>query len=65
MSGKFWQGILWGGIAGAVLGAMISPMGKGYRKPIMEQSADMVAETAQDFVRGARRARKRLIKRMH
>jgi hypothetical protein len=61
--GKFWQGLLWGGIAGTVLWAVMNPMSKQYRKPL-EQSADMARDTAQDFIRGARRARKRIIKRM-
>lgn len=64
MVGKFWKGLLWGSVVGTVVGAMISPMNKKYRKPLMESSADMMSETAQDFMRGARKARKRIVKKM-
>ncbi len=64
MRSKFLQGLLWGSVVGTVLGAVIGPMTKQQKKPLMERSANAVVATTRDLMREARRARKRLMKKI-
>jgi len=65
MRGRFWQGLVWGSLVGTVLGAIIGPMARPQRKPLIERGADTIKDVTSDFVKGARRTRKRFMKRMH
>ncbi|WP_425061182.1 hypothetical protein SCACP_19620 [Sporomusa carbonis] len=64
MRSKFWQGLVWGGLVGTALGAIIGPMAKPQKKPLLERSADAVTNTTRDLMKGARRARRRLMKKL-
>ncbi|HML87274.1 MAG TPA: hypothetical protein PKA28_02345 [Methylomusa anaerophila] len=64
MRSKFWQGLIWGSLVATALGAIIGPKAKAKRKPLLERSAAAVTDTTRDLMRGARRARKRLMKKM-
>ncbi|WP_371369496.1 hypothetical protein SRRS_26400 [Sporomusa rhizae] len=64
MRSKFWQGLLFGGLVGTVLGAIIGPMAKPQKKPLLERSTNAVADTTKVLMRDARRARKRLMKKL-
>ena len=63
MRSKFWQGLVWGSLVGSIIGVIISPMTKSQQKPLIERSADVIRHATHDFMREARIARKRLIKK--
>ena len=65
MRGKFWQGMLWGSLLGTVLGAVIGPVNKPQKKPLVERSADVIKGATRDFLREARRSRKRFLRKIH
>ena len=64
MRSKFMMGLLWGSVAGAVLGAVMGPMLRPQRKPLMERGADAIESTTRDLMREARKARKRIMKKL-
>lgn len=64
MGSKFWQGLIWGGLAASVLSVMMRPMTKVSRKPLAELSLDTVKNGTRDLMREARRTRKRLMRKM-
>jgi len=68
MRSRFLQGLLWGGVVGTVLGAIIGPRAKIQKKPVTkplaERGAEAVMVTTQGLMREARRARKRLMKKI-
>lgn len=68
MMRRFLQGLLWGGIMGTVVGAIISPTNKVQKKPVKkllaERSADAVIATTEGLIKEARRARRRLIRKL-
>lgn len=64
MRNRFWQGLIWGSFLGTVLGAIMSPMVKPRRKPLVERSANAIKDKTQDLMHEARRARKRLMKKL-
>lgn len=64
MRGKFWQGLIWGGVVGTVLGAIIGPMTKPQKKPLAERSVAVIKDGTRQLMREARRARKRLMKKL-
>lgn len=61
---KFWQGMVWGGMVGAALGLFMSPVARPSKKPLADYNADSLAATTAGLMRQARRARKRLVKKM-
>ena len=65
MRGKFWQGMLWGSLLVTVLGAVIGPMNKPQQKPLIEESKDAIAGVTKEFIREARRSRKRFLRKIH
>lgn len=64
MRSKFMHGLIWGSIVGTVLGAIMSPMLRPHRKPLIERGADVLEHTTRDLMREARRARKRIMKKI-
>jgi len=64
MRSNFWQGLVWGSLVGTLIGAIISPMMRPQRKPLMERGADAIVGTTKDLMKEARRARKRIMKKM-
>ncbi|WP_054261529.1 hypothetical protein [Propionispora sp. 2/2-37] len=61
---RFWQGMIWGGMVGAALGLFMRPMTRPSKKPLADYSADSLVSTTAGLMRQARRARKRLVKKM-
>lgn len=65
---SFLQGLLWGGMVGTVVGAIIGPMNKTQQKPVKkllkERSAEAVVATTEGLIKQARRARRRLVKKL-
>lgn len=63
---SFWRGLVWGGIAGSMIGAMVTPLLNRHRKPLIERGVDMlrdsVMDKTNDWVKEARRTRKRLLR---
>jgi hypothetical protein len=64
MRSRFWQGLIWGSLLGTVLGAIMRPMVQPQRKPLVERSADAIKHTTRDLIREARKARKRIMKKI-
>lgn len=68
MMRRFLHGLLWGGVVGTVLGAIIGPMAKiqqpPRKKPLAERSAEAVISKTEDLMKEARRARRRLMKKL-
>lgn len=66
MGNKFWHGLLWGGLAGSILSAMMRPMAmaRTRRKPLTELSLDAVKDGTRELMYQARRTRKRLMRKM-
>lgn len=64
MRSRFWQGLLWGGVLGTMVGAIMRPMMEPQKKPLVERSTEVIKHTTQDLLRGARRARKRIMKKL-
>jgi hypothetical protein len=52
-----------GSVVGTVLGAIMSPV-QTAKKPLMERGAEALEHTTRDLMRGARRARKRIMKKL-
>jgi len=63
---NFWRGLVWGGVVGSMIGAVMVPMMRRHRKPLIERGVDAVRESfmdsTQDLMKEARRTRKRLMK---
>ena len=64
MRSKFWQGLVWGSLLGTALGAVIGPMARPQKKPFVERSTDAVISTTRGLMKEARKARKRIMKKM-
>lgn len=64
MQGRFWQGLLWGSLMGTMLGAIMGPLMRPQRKPLMERGVEAVQHRTNDLMRQARRARKRIMKKL-
>lgn len=64
MRSRFWQGLLWGGVLGTMIGAVVRPMMEPRRKPLVERSTEAIRHTTQDLMREARKARKRIMKKL-
>jgi len=64
MRSKFMHGLIWGSVVGTVLGAIISPMLRPQRKPLIERGAEALEHKPRDLMREARRARKRIMKKI-
>jgi hypothetical protein len=62
MRSKFWKGLLWGGILGTALGAVIGPMTRPQKKPFVERSTDAVITTTRGLMKRAKLARRRFIR---
>lgn len=65
MRGKFLHGMLWGSLLGTVLGAVIGPINKPQKKPLVEQGKDVITGATKEFIREARRSRKRFLRKIH
>lgn len=63
MRSKFWYGMLLGTLATTAISAFIGPLNTPLKKPLVERSAEAVQVTAHDFVKKARRAQRRMMKR--
>lgn len=61
MRNRFWQGMMWGGVIGTMLGAIMLPMMRPQRKPMLERGKDALIDTASDLMHEARKARKRMM----
>jgi hypothetical protein len=63
---NFWRGLVWGGVVGSVLGAIMVPMMRRHHKPLLERGVDAVRDSVMDsthdLMKEARRTRKRLMK---
>ncbi|MDF2502250.1 MAG: hypothetical protein K0Q77_2964 [Anaerosporomusa subterranea] len=63
---NFWRGLVWGGVVGSMIGAVMVPMMRRHRKPLIERGVDAVRESfmdsTQDLMKEARRTRNRLMK---
>ena len=64
MRNRFWHGLIWGSVLGTMLGAVMGPMLRPQRKPLVERGAEAIRHTTMDLMRQARRARKRIMKKM-
>jgi hypothetical protein len=64
MRSKFMQGLIWGSVVGTVLGAVMGPMLRPQRKPLLERGAEALEHTTRDLMKEARRARKRIMKKI-
>ena len=64
MRSKFWHGLVWGGLVGTVISAIMLPMAKTQRKPLTERSMDAVKDGTRELMREARRTRKRLMRKL-
>jgi len=63
MRSRFWQGLLWGGVLGTMIGAIMRPMMEPQKKPLVERSTEAIKHTTRDLLKEARRARKRIMKK--
>lgn len=65
MRSNFWQGLLWGGMIGTALGLFIKPVAdRSAKKPLADYKARDVVATTRNFMREARRSRKKLLRRV-
>lgn len=64
MRNRIWHNVMWA-LVGTVFGAIVGPMMRPRRKPLVERSADAIRSTTDDLMRQARRARKRIIKKVN
>lgn len=64
MGSRFWQGLVWGSVIGTILGAIMGPQVRHRKKPLVERSTDAIKYTTRDLLHEARRARKRIMKKL-
>ena len=65
MRSNFWQGLFWGGMVGTALGLFIKPMvDRPAGKPLADYKANDVVAKTRNFMREARRSRKKLLRRV-
>ncbi|MBP2642297.1 MAG: hypothetical protein H6Q67_184 [Firmicutes bacterium] len=64
MRNGFWNGLIWGGLMGTIFTAVVSPLLKPRKKPLVERSASAIRATTKDLLREARRTRKRIMKKL-
>ncbi len=64
MRSNFWHGMVFGTLAAAAVSALIGPLNKLQKKPLVERGAQAVQFTAHDFAKKARKAQRRMMKRI-
>ncbi len=64
MRNRFMTGLFWGSMIGTVLGAIIGPMAKPQKKPLVSRGADAIKATTKEVMHEARRARKKILKKL-
>lgn len=63
MRSHFWRGIFLGSLAAAVLGAIVKPFVRPRKKPLVERGAEAIKDTTRELMHGAKRVRRRIMKR--
>lgn len=61
---RFWQGLVWGSLIGTLLASIMGTTNRPQKKPLVETSTEDIKATTNNLMRQARRARKRLMKKL-